>query len=330
MSASFKGSEDNLGDGSLSRNELYLANLFPDVARGTACTAFSVFGRLSASRSTIAARNLDWIEGSQKQLDRMHAVTTINQDEKSVCLIGFVGFIGAISAINDNHVYAGILDSPTGAEYDSLNKRSYVLDLRQALENGATLDEVADAMTDPAKEYTFNHLVFLADPHVARVVENNVSDPASNNHRALRSWDSELNPGIEWGVKHALAVVNSFVLLGNTDNHTGLASNYERWATLSREARAMGHRINRREVRKIISYHQNDLGSNLSDPGDLFFPSTLQSMIVEPEDLRLQIAFKPASGIWDDPPKYEKVKIGFASKPKSRSALCRQKISCDP
>lgn len=84
MSVNFEGNEDALGDDKISQNELYLLNLIPDVLRGTACSAFAVCGPRSASGSTIAARNLDWIDMSQNQLAKKNAVTTIKNGRKSV------------------------------------------------------------------------------------------------------------------------------------------------------------------------------------------------------------------------------------------------------
>lgn len=64
---------DILGDGQVSLNEFWVLQLIPDIARGTNCSGFGVFGNYSASGSPIVGRNLDWY--TNKDARNMQAIT---------------------------------------------------------------------------------------------------------------------------------------------------------------------------------------------------------------------------------------------------------------
>jgi len=208
---------DNImGDNKVSKDELYLINLIPDIIDYSQCSAVSVFGGLSATGSTITGRNLDWSDGLGHEFAQLQAVVIIKNGSQSVCLIGYLGFMGAITALNDNGVFAGILLSPL-VGYDSTDKRSYPFDIRYVLENYSTLDDVADYLKDVSRKYTFSHLVFLSDATVSKVVENDVSDTI--NDGSVRVYDSMLNASVEaWppAIDFSIGAVNSFVLDGST------------------------------------------------------------------------------------------------------------------
>jgi Flp pilus assembly CpaF family ATPase len=76
-----------------------------------------------------------------------------------------LGHVGAITAINPRtHIRAAIPDAPTdGTTYSSRRRRSYNFDLRRALEQSTTADEIANALAAKIKDYAFGHLILLAD-----------------------------------------------------------------------------------------------------------------------------------------------------------------------
>jgi hypothetical protein len=68
MASKFSGLNQNVrGDGKVSLDELYMINLFPDVARGSQCSALSVYGERSVTKHTMTARILDWFPGSKNE-----------------------------------------------------------------------------------------------------------------------------------------------------------------------------------------------------------------------------------------------------------------------
>ncbi len=96
------------------------------------------------------------------ELAQIQAVTTIKNGSMSVCTIGYLSVLGIITGFNDNGVFTGILDSPTGAAYSSSGKRSYIWDLRYALEHDSTAADVGAYMSDTSKQLyvqPFNFIV---------------------------------------------------------------------------------------------------------------------------------------------------------------------------
>lgn len=239
------------GDGQLSRDELWLYNLIPDIARETQCTAIGVFNSRSATGNTMVTRLLDWDVGGSNQLAKIQAVYRISNGSKTITTIGFLGYQAILSGYNDDNVFVSILDSETGQPYTSTGKRSYVFDLRHALENEDNFSGLSDYMKDPSRNYAFNHLIFMADANNAAVLENNFSGTGSNMRRALRYSNSVLNSGIDWGFTDAVASVNTFMLDGNHDNSTGKTWNTARWGSIRSQLTAKGAAVSWSELKEI-------------------------------------------------------------------------------
>ncbi|HEX3048177.1 MAG TPA: C45 family peptidase [Bacillota bacterium] len=296
MAAVFSGGAKNIRkDNRLSRDEFFLFNLFPDAARATQCSFVSVFGARSATQSTITGRNLDWFGGSKNQLPKIQAVITMKNKQRKLCSIGFLGYMGIITGFNDSKVFAGILDSQSYAPYTAKSKHSYPMDLRFALENYQTLDEIAGFMLNNANNYTVNHLIAFSDPKESKVLENNFSGKGSDGqkvHCGIRSWDSKLNKGVTWGISDAIGCVNSFILYGNFDNQNYWDINTLRWDNLKRELLASGPTVTPEEIKKIITYHQGAPGA-MSDSGHLYNKMTLHTVIFQPDNFSLEVFFRP-------------------------------------
>lgn len=281
LGESLSTTDDIYGDGKLSPNEVYALNLLSDIIRTCQCSGLGVYGGASADGVPRVARLLDWDGGGF--LARLHAVVTIKNGSQSVCLIGYLGHQGAITALNDDGVFAGVLDSPTGEPYAVEGRRSYVLDLRYALETCTDLEAVAAYLAEDSRDYCYNHNVLLADGDGVAVLENNFSGAGAAMQRALRYDDSRLNPGVTWDHDDAVAVVNSFVRDGNHDNHTGHYWNTSRWEYFSDELDARGA-LDRQALKTLAL-------------GYVYSPSSCQHITVfEPADGGLEVNFKPAGG----------------------------------
>ena len=320
MASQFSGGDVNLGgDNKVSKDELYMIQLFSEVYRGTQCSGISVYGARSETGYPMTARILDWSDGEKHQLAQVQAVTTIKYDEsksncmigygvKSICLIGYLGHLTMITGFNSNGVFAGILDSGTGAVYSSTDKYSYTSDLRFALESYGTLKDVANYVTNPSRNYPFNHNVLLSDSQTSKVLEDNFSGTGTNMQRALRSDTSALNPGITWGLTDAVATVNSFLLLGNHDNHTGNPSNMNRWESLKTQLQNYAGTITLDELKLIASFDNDDGPDNSSD-GDIYNSGTQQIVLFQPDNFHMEVAFKPKSGILPADPVFEDIPL---------------------
>ena len=302
------GTTNVLGDDKLSVDEAFLLNLTGDVVRATQCSSLSVWGSRSATGSTITTRNFEWYAGSRNQLAQLHAVTTIKTDEGSVCTVGFLGLFAAVSILNNHGVFAGLLDSPSGATYSSTDKRSYPFDLLYAMLHYSTIDEIAAYMSDPEHHYAYNHDIIFSDGSRAVVLENNFSGTGSDMHRALRTWDSELQDGITWGFDNALCVVNSFLLKGNQENQylpgTGNQSRWERYKSLLADS---GQPVDQSRMEAIA-------GGDGSGPGgtdSIYEDQTLQIIAVQPGVPSWRIFFRPKDGNMPTVPSFEDVPISF-------------------
>lgn len=306
------GDEDIRDDKKLSKGELYVLNLFTDVFRGAQCSFVSVYGSRSETNKTITGRNLDWFGGTQNQLPRIQAIITIKNKESKICSIGYLGYMGILTGFNDSKVFAGILDSIVGVAYSSEGRRSYTLDLRYALENCKTMDEAAEFMRDSKKLYAVNHIIAFSDPEKSVILENNFSGYRRDGkkvQRALRYADSELNKGVTWGISDAVGSVNSFILDGNYDNHTGNKYNTKRWETMKNQILSKGDKVDAREMKEIISYKHGEPDA-LSEASDLYNKMTLYMVLFEPDSLSLEVYFRPRN-IRQSPdnPVFEKIEV---------------------
>ncbi len=306
------GLNNTLGDGKLSRNEYLMLNLIPDIFNTTACSATAVFGNRSATGQTILGRNTDWatgppqeaqyagINGENAGAGNINALIYLKTESKQALFFGTVGFMGTIVGINSDGVFVAGLHSQTGSPYSAEGKRAVMLDIRNALETAATVDEAGAFMGDPARLYAYHNNIFVADKNTAKVLENDYE-----RNRALRTTDSELNPGITWGISNAVGCVNAFVLKDNFDNFTGQAWQTDRWASFKGLLVEDGDTMDIERMKTIMSYHQP--GSGGMDPGDIFNAGTIQSMAYSFADNRLDLWL----GTFVDDPQYVTITIPF-------------------
>lgn len=310
LASNFTGKNENVrGDGKLSTGEMFLMNLCPDVVRPSQCCAAGVYGDKTEKNDNLSMRILDWYAGSENQLVKIQSVVTYKNSDKSICTIGYLGYMGCISAFNDNKVFGAILDSGTGEEYTSENKRSYPFDLRHALENYTTLNGVAAYLKSPVRNYTYGHLIFLSDSTVSKVLENNISGK-ENSLREVRTGKSELNRGISWDIDNAIGSVNSFMLKGNLDNHSDNPSNTNRLASMKKVIKEQGEKFTFDNMKAVAAYYQGDK-PGLQKDGDLYNTTTQQIIVFEPSISRYEVFFKPLSEDLPKVPVFEKIPVLF-------------------
>ncbi|HEX2926938.1 MAG TPA: C45 family peptidase [Ruminiclostridium sp.] len=313
MAEVFSGGDENVrGDNKISKEELYLFNLFLDVIRGTQCSFISVYGPRSSTNKTITGRILDWRGGNKNQIPRIQAVITMKNPGGSICSIGYMGFMGIITGFNDKKVFAAVQESQSGAAYSSAGKRSYPLDLRYALENSKDLDSVIDFMKDDHKQYSVNHLIVFSDPNESKVLENNFSGRGTENgrvRRAVRTADSKLNKGITWGIKNAVASVNSFVLAGNYDNHTRNKYNTKRWNFMREELSKKDSKYTSADIKRIMTFTKGSPRA-LFDTKYLYTKATLSMIVFQPDTLEAEVYFFPRNTLKvPDNPSFEKISV---------------------
>ena len=292
MASVFSAAKDETGDGIFSRNEFLIWQFYADVVRPTQCSASAAFADASASGNTIVGRNLDWYSLKDNSLAKIHTVTIIHNGSRSIACINFLGQLTPVSGFNEHHVFGAILDCETGAAYPPVQgKRSYHFDLRYGLENDSTIESLASFMKD--RDYTFNHLIFLADEHSAGVLEDNIGSKA----RSLRTPLSKLRPGAEWGIPNTFATVNDNRLPGNFVENPEYPGNLKRWSSLKNQysSQLKSGRIDIEKMKLIAGFPSTD-GSAKSS-GALFRSNdhtpTLQSIILKMDTYELWVGFAP-------------------------------------
>lgn len=304
-----------------AREILYVFNLFSDVARTHQCSAFAAWDSSSSTGSTIAFRSLDWFGGLfYHPLPSIQSVTRLVYPDKTVYLFGALGHVGCVTGLNFNTgIFGGILDADVeNTTYDAKEARSYNFDLREALERFPTSQQVAGFLKDPAKNYTFSHLIFLADEKSACILENNISGKGDMGRRTVRTDTSELNTGVTWGYPKMVGAENGFILKGQVDNMNAGKNariNQGRWSLMKEQ---IGLRYKDRksltpeQVREIMtSYRGDEPGSLMTNDGDLYNIQTQQMFLYLPAERKLEVFFKPLDGSSPLKPEFVPIPLGL-------------------
>jgi hypothetical protein len=335
MQGVFNYDVDILGDGRLSKNELMVFQLVPDVMRAFSCSATAAYGNNTTTGKTIVGRNLEWISNLIPEIGKIHSVTTLKNANQSAVNVGILGQLSAVSIFgNTNKVFAAILDSatsdfsvtpPVWVRYpsDLTNIRSYSFDLRYAVESLPTLTGVSNYMRRTDHKYAFNHLIFVADQTTAGVVENDINlIPGTPGNRSLRVDSSVLNSAVsadqQWPIRGAFATVNDFRLPGN--NYANALSDTARWTSfrnLYTNLFETGKKLDVSAMKTIAGY---TTASGLMESGAIFAHetepdtadwaglgyeeimfNTFQSIVLDMFTMDLSISFTPANDLLKRP-----------------------------
>ncbi|MBP7737087.1 MAG: hypothetical protein KA369_14005 [Spirochaetes bacterium] len=280
------GTEDKALDGKLSPNELYLLQVLPDAWVSASCSSVAVFGSsASPTNKTIIGRNLEWFGGfPNNYLSKLQAVVTIKNtvasSRKDVCLIGYLGFIGCITGFNDQGLFGAIQVSNGDPDvYNATGKGSYNMNLRDVLETQNSVANAGNYLTtsDPY-EYAAGHLLVFADPTEAQVFEYEPDTP----RRGMRAYNSTRKGNAGWVTQNnTIGAVNSFVLEGFYDNHSG--NNVSRWNSMRDQLQLKlddGGSATVDEIKQVITYYQGTSPGAVE--GDLYREHIQQTIIYQP------------------------------------------------
>ena len=285
------GSTNDKNDGVLSVDEVYFFSLVGAVQRVNQCSMIAVYGSSSSTGKPIIGRLFDWSASSHG------CIVYINKGSKKIMNIGGSLLDQSITTgLNQYGIFAAVLDSSIGITqpYPDLNSDTYyayAMDLRYALENYSSLDDVANYLK--TRKYTFNHLIVLGDSNTVKVLENDLT-----HSRHLRNSDSELNTGITWGFTNAVAAVNAFLLKDNYDNFSSNAYNTYRWQSITNQMNSYlssDNKITPDEMKKIATFYGTDI--NLISDGVIMNPSTQQIVVYDSSNASLQMFFRNNRGI---------------------------------
>jgi len=319
-----------MGDGLLSPDEFKMLNLVGDVLRSTNCSGVGVIPEASSSGNMLVARNVDWDDGKTYQLSYLQAIINYKlSDQRSLTLIGYLGLVTAASGVSTNtdtinnktdNLFFAILDSDIGGRFIYENRRSYPADLREYAEMVHQVNAMVNLLDRTAEQYTFGHLILLADRDSLGVYEDNLTF-GKNKLRTVKD-----NPSlrIPWHDPNTIGAVNCFMLKTSIDNTLGVdntrdaaatnkqtsdniyVGNVKRWASQQRLLHEHSGKYSIEDLKGVSSY-----GPGEATNGFIYRPCTQQIIVFEPATGWLEVAFHPVGRAIQkkEAPFFQKVQI---------------------
>jgi len=284
---------DQLGDGLLSLNELWLLQLLPDVGHTMYSSGFGVWGQASSANAPIIGRNINgYLPPNARPLQ---AITVYDYGHSSVVNIGLAGYVGMVTGFNSQGLFVAHLSAPVGYGATEMPQgaRAIGFDLRWVLQSQTRVSGAAYFLI--SKLYPASHNILLGDAQHVQVLEQPVGQAAG-----LRTDNSELNPMLTWGKPQQIAVVNCFALRSSPANCNDTTNTF-RWYRFKQLARFdRTHPAQATDVSEIMFD-----ASNVRQA--IFNEQTLQSMVFNAQDKKLYLYTQPEQGLTVDalPSRYE-------------------------
>jgi hypothetical protein len=285
-------------DGHLSYEEALTLNFIPEAVRGTACSALSLWGSKTETGDPMTLRLLEWHLGTDHQMCRLHAVIHADKGARSFTGISFVGFQNIVSAINDDGVFAALLDVGCGEAYEYKGRKAYTYDMRWALEEFTTAKEIGTYMVKNSADYTWSNQFIITDKDSSYVAEDAVfqQQEKGNATSVLRDCETPILNNLSWDSPDSLCVVNSYTTQGNQEtmyvNHNAVRfAKYNEWVA-SEDAFSI------EELKAMISQEKVQQGQK---KGEAYVENvrqmyTSQMIIVDYHTGNIQVSFTPATG----------------------------------
>ena len=287
-------------DGILSYEEAVLAQMIPDALRPTCCSALSLWGSKTTTGDRITLRNLEWNLGSDNQMGKIHAVTHMKNGERSLTAISVLGLLDIISGINDDGVFAAILDvgSSQHEAYVCEGRKCYTMELRFALEEYSTARGLGEFMVSESGNYTWCHNLIITDKNDSFCAEDCVSQVVESGmgKSILRDCNTPILKGLSWDSPDSLCVVNSFASAGNQDGFSGSYSNIIRFAKYNEWVKAKD-KFSPKDVKDLITQEtvEQYAVQNVHGAG------SAQLILIDYHTGSVQVAFSGADGVADKP-----------------------------
>ncbi len=290
-------------DGHISYEEAVTFCFIPEALRGTACSALSLWGEKTSTGDMITCRNLEWNLGTDFEMCKIHSVVHAKKGEKSYTGISFLGFESIVSAINNDGVFAAILDvGSMNEKYVYEDRKCYTYDLRYALEEFDTAKEVGDFMVANSANYTWSHNLIISDKDASYCAEDAVSQlqESGKGYSILRDNETPLLDGLSWDNLDSLCIVNSFASEGNQDgfvsqHNFARFNKYNDWVA-SQDKFTVG------ELKTALTQEKVAQGEEAGEAkvDNTRSTSTVQLIIVDYNTGRVQVSFTPETGPTDD------------------------------
>lgn len=287
-------------DSVLSYEEVLAYQMVADALRGTACSGLSLWGDKTESGKPLTIRILEWNLGSECQMGAINAVVHEKKGKESITSISFLGMHGIVSAVNNEGVFAAILDVGSWTK-DPINfegKKAYTYEIRNALEKFSNAFDAADYLVRTSPDFTYCHNVFVTDSSSTFCCEDAILE-TMNNDRAypeLRTPESPIFPGLTWEDKNSFCVVNSFTTDKNQDYFTNNQHNIVRFAKYNALVKS-------REKFSPGTLKTSITAENVQDTkiNRIHSPNTIQIILVDYETKHIQVAFTGTDGVKNRP-----------------------------
>ena len=287
-------------DRMLSYEEAVLMQMIPDALRPTCCSALSLWGSKTVTGDRITLRNLEWNLGSDNQMGMINAVTHMKNGDRTITAISVLGLFDIISGINDDGVFAAILDvgSVQNEAFVYEGKKCYTMELRYALEEYSTARELGEFMVGESGDFTWCHNIIISDADDSFCAEDCVSQIVEKGlgRSVLRDCDTPIFDGLSWDSEDSLCVVNSFTAAGNQDGFTGSVSNTVRFAKYNEWVKNGGI-FSPKDVKDLITQEIVDQYAVQNVHGN----GSAQLILIDYHTGSVQVAFSGPEGVVDKP-----------------------------
>lgn len=285
-------------NGKVSYEEALIMQMIPDAIRPTSCSALSLWGEKTVSGKGITLRSLEWPLGSENQMCYINAVVHIKNKEKSLTAFSYLGLFNIISAVNDDGVFAAILDADSGEEFVYKNKKCYTHELRYALENFKTAEELGRYMNEQSGDFTFCHSLMITDENKSFQAEDCTKEVAEAGlgFSNLRDVNTPIHEGISWDNPYSLCIVNSFTTAGNLDSFSGVPANIIRFSKYNEFVSAREN-FSVKDVKDMITSENIDQYKLET----VHRNSVAQLIIIDYDKKNMQVAFTGKDGAVNKP-----------------------------
>jgi hypothetical protein len=274
---------NRLGDGALSHDEFWAAQLLADLGLAGGGVGYAVFNDAAADGSPIVGRNRDALLGDAEEPPLV--ITVRSDGRRHWALIGFAGQVAPLTGINDRGLFVTHLPVQSSSRPDLPEApQAIAFALRQALERQARVAAAAGSIA--AQRFSEGHALLIADSEQAAVLEQAAGAPGR-----LRTDTSPTRADLVWERADQVAVVDCPALASQRGDCRHLRDRY-RWQRLRSLARfgTDGPRARPDDVAAMLLDTANP-------PYPIFGPSTREVLIYQPGDDALYLrTFAP--GTW--------------------------------
>lgn len=286
-------------DGKLSYEETMLFQMIPDALRGTSCSALSLWGEKTLSGKNIMCRNLEWILGSEKQMCRYHSAVHMKKGRKSLTSISILGLLDIVTAVNDDGVFAAILDAGSGDEnFEYEGKKCYTFELRKALEDYASAKDIGNFMVSESRNFTYSHNIALSDSGASYCAEDACSSlqDTGRGYSVLRTSETPIFDELTWEHKDAMCILNSYITKGNFDQFSASEGNLVRLVKYNNWLKEK-EKFSVADVKELLTQEKVDQKNVVN----VHSRNVFHTVIVDYATGEVQAAFTGTDGVQDKP-----------------------------